>query len=144
MLLIAAGVALIWANSPIAPGYHALWHLPVSLGIGSLTVSQSLHFVINDGLMTIFFLVVSMEIRREIHEGALSNLRQASLPIIASLDGVTRCSDERREDGRRWRRRLSAQQFSESTESFSQFGASIGQVGRRRASINSGISDPQP
>ncbi|MEF0401079.1 Na+/H+ antiporter NhaA, partial [Pseudomonas aeruginosa] len=57
-------------------------------GIGSLTVSQSLHFVINDGLMTIFFLVVGMEIRREIHEGALSNLRQASLPIMAALGGV--------------------------------------------------------
>ncbi|EMR0793862.1 Na+/H+ antiporter NhaA [Pseudomonas aeruginosa] len=88
VLLIAAAVALIWANSPFAPGYHALWHLPVSLGIGSLTVSQSLHFVINDGLMTIFFLVVGMEIRREIHEGALSNLRQASLPIMAALGGV--------------------------------------------------------
>nr|HMN82513.1 Na+/H+ antiporter NhaA [Burkholderiaceae bacterium] len=69
-------------------GYHALWHLPVSFGIGSLTLSQSLHFIINDGLMTVFFLVVGMEIRREIHEGALSNLRQAGLPIMAALGGV--------------------------------------------------------
>jgi NhaA family Na+:H+ antiporter len=88
VLLIAAAVALIWANSPFAHSYHALWHLPMSLGIGNFTIAQSLHFVINDGLMTIFFLVVGMEIRREIHEGALSNLRQASLPIMAALGGV--------------------------------------------------------
>jgi len=88
VLLIAAAVALIWANSPFAGSYHALWHLPVSLGIGNSSFSQSLHFVINDGLMTVFFLVVGMEIRREIHEGALSDLRQASLPIMAALGGV--------------------------------------------------------
>src|SRR5690606_13413049 len=88
VLLIAATAALIWANSPFAHDYHALWHLPVSLGLGRFTTSQSLHFLINDGLMTIFFLVVGMEIRREIHEGALSNLRQASLPIMAALGGV--------------------------------------------------------
>lgn len=88
VLLIAAAVALIWANSSFADGYHALWHLPVSLGIGGFTFSPSLHFVINDALMTVFFLVVGMEIRREIHEGALSSLRQASLPIMAALGGV--------------------------------------------------------
>ncbi len=88
VLLIAAALALIWANSPLAGSYHALWHLPLSLGIGDITFSQSLHFLINDGLMTVFFLVVGMEIRREVHEGALSNLRQASLPIVAALGGV--------------------------------------------------------
>ena len=75
VLLIAAAVALIWANSSFADSYHALWHLPLSISIGDLTLSQSLHFIINDGLMTIFFLVVGMEIRREIHEGALSDMR---------------------------------------------------------------------
>lgn len=88
VLLIAAATALIWANSPFAHAYHALWHLPVSFGIGDFSFSRSLHFVINDALMTVFFLVVGMEIRREIHEGALSNLRQASLPIMAALGGV--------------------------------------------------------
>lgn len=88
VLLMAAAMALIWANSPFADSYHALWHLPVSVGIGGFAFSESLHFVINDGLMTIFFLVVGMEIRREIHAGALSNLRQASLPIMAALGGV--------------------------------------------------------
>ncbi|WP_144631134.1 Na+/H+ antiporter NhaA [Bordetella genomosp. 13] len=88
VLVIAAAAALIWANSPFSAGYHHFWHMPVSLGLGDLTFSQSLHFWINDGLMTLFFLVVGMEIRREIHEGALSNLRQAGLPIMAALGGV--------------------------------------------------------
>lgn len=88
VLLASAAIALIWANSPLAHGYHALWHLPVSVGIGSLLFSQSLHFWINDGLMTVFFLVVGMEIRREIHEGALSDLRQAALPLAAAFGGV--------------------------------------------------------
>ncbi|CRN08602.1 Na(+)/H(+) antiporter NhaA [Pseudomonas sp. URMO17WK12:I11] len=88
VLLIAAIAALIWANSPAAASYDALWHTPITLGIGSLVYSQSLHFWINDGLMTIFFLVVGMEIRREIHEGALSSLRQASLPMVAAMGGV--------------------------------------------------------
>ncbi|MBA6115178.1 Na+/H+ antiporter NhaA [Pseudomonas putida] len=88
VLLIAAVAALIWANSPAAHSYDALWHTPVTLGVGSLVFSQSLHFWINDGLMTIFFLVVGMEIRREIHEGALSSLRQATLPMAAAVGGV--------------------------------------------------------
>ncbi|VCU71832.1 Na(+)/H(+) antiporter NhaA [Pigmentiphaga humi] len=88
VLLFAAAVALIWANSPFAHSYHALWHVPVSIGIGSFVYAQSLHFWINDALMTVFFLVVGMEIRREVHEGALSDLRQASLPIMAAMGGV--------------------------------------------------------
>jgi len=88
VLLVAAGAALIWANSPFAHGYHALWHLPLSVGIGDFAFSRSLHFWINDALMTLFFLVVGMEIRREIHEGALSDPKQASLPIMAAIGGV--------------------------------------------------------
>jgi NhaA family Na+:H+ antiporter len=88
VLLAAAALALIWANSPAAASYHHLWHMPLTIGIGDWQVSQSLHFLINDGLMTVFFLVVGMEIRREIHEGALSSLRQATLPMAAALGGV--------------------------------------------------------
>jgi len=84
----APAVALIWANSPLAHIYHALWHLPLSVGLGSFAFSQSLHFWINDALMTVFFLVVGMEIRREIHEGALSKLTQAVLPVAAAVGGV--------------------------------------------------------
>ena len=56
VLLIAAVAALIWANSPAADSYEALWHTPLTFGVGSHVYSQSLHFWINDGLMTIFFL----------------------------------------------------------------------------------------
>ncbi|MDX3907299.1 MAG: Na+/H+ antiporter NhaA [Pigmentiphaga sp.] len=88
VLLVAAAAALIWANSPFAASYHALWHAPLTFGIGDYVVSQSLHFWINDALMTVFFLVVGMEIRREIHEGALASLRLAALPLAAALGGV--------------------------------------------------------
>jgi Na+:H+ antiporter, NhaA family len=88
LLLIAAAVALIWANSPFASSYHSLWHLLLSIGVGELAFSKPLHFWINDALMTVFFLVVGMEIRREIHEGALSKLEQAMLPVIAAIGGV--------------------------------------------------------
>src|SRR5690606_26974091 len=84
----AAAAALIWANSPLADSYHHLWHTPLSFGLGGVSFSQSLHFWINDALMTVFFLVVGMELRREMHQGALSNFRQASLPIAAALGGV--------------------------------------------------------
>jgi NhaA family Na+:H+ antiporter len=87
-LLMAAVAALLWANSPWAESYEHLWHLPVFFGLGEFSVSRPLHFWVNDALMTIFFLIVGMEIRREIHEGALSDLRQALLPIIAAIGGV--------------------------------------------------------
>lgn len=88
VLLIAAAVALLWANSPFAESYHDFWHLPVSFGIGDFVSSRSLHFWINDALMTVFFLVVGMEIRREMHEGALSKLDQAALPVAAAAGGI--------------------------------------------------------
>lgn len=88
VLLIAAAMALIWANSPFAASYKNVWHTSFSIGLGKFEFSRTIHFWINDALMTFFFLVVGMEIRREIHEGSLSNIRQAMLPIIAALGGV--------------------------------------------------------
>jgi NhaA family Na+:H+ antiporter len=77
VLLLAAAIALVWANSSASASYHALWHTPLSIGLGSQVVSQSLHFWINDALMAVFFLVVGMEIRREIHE-SVSPCRSSS------------------------------------------------------------------
>ena len=57
--------------------------MPLSLGMGEIVFSRSLHFWINDVLMTIFFLVVGMEIRREIHDGALASFKLAALPLAA-------------------------------------------------------------
>src|SRR5690606_28087511 len=88
VLLIVTAAALIWANSPAGASYQHFWHAPVTFGFGEYSISQSLHFWVNDGLMTIFFLVVGLEIRREIYEGALSNLRLAALPLAAALGGV--------------------------------------------------------
>ncbi len=88
VLLIATAIALIWANSPAAAGYDHLWHLPLSLSIGSFSISESLHFWINDALMTIFFLVVGMEIRKEMHDGTLANIKLATLPVAAAAGGA--------------------------------------------------------
>lgn len=88
VLLVMAVAALLLANSPLHAGYHDVWHAPFSIGIGGWQFSQPIHFWINDALMTVFFLVVGMEIRREMHEGALAKPRQALLPIAAALGGV--------------------------------------------------------
>ncbi|MEE4786384.1 Na+/H+ antiporter NhaA [Pseudomonas alliivorans] len=88
VLLLAALAALIWANSPVAESYEHFWHTQVTLGVGDFSVSRSLHFLVNDGLMTIFFLVVGAEIRQEIKDGALANMKLATLPLGAALGGV--------------------------------------------------------
>lgn len=87
-LLVAAAAALIWANSPFAHSYHTFWNLPLTVGVGDYVFSRSLHFWVNDALIAVFFLVVGMEIRREVHEGALSRLDQAVLPLVAATGGV--------------------------------------------------------
>lgn len=88
VLLAAALVALVWANSPWRHAYEQLWHTPISFGAGARTVSQPLHFWINDALMVVFFFVVGLEIRREIHQGELSDRRRAALPVVAALGGM--------------------------------------------------------
>jgi NhaA family Na+:H+ antiporter len=88
-LLVMTAVALAWANSPAGDAYLDFWHAPLSLGLAGFTIEQPLHFLINDGLMTVFFLVVGLEVRREIHEGALASLRLAALPLAAAIGGVT-------------------------------------------------------
>lgn len=86
VLLTAAAVALGWANSPWAAGYHALWH--AGLTVPGSTFRVDLHFLVDDVLMTLFFFVVGLEVRRELHDGTLANRRQAALPLIAALGGV--------------------------------------------------------
>lgn len=88
ILLGAAVVALTWANSPWHESYESLWHTPFSIGLGRWSIQGSLHFWINDFLMAIFFLVVGLEIKREIFEGALSGFRRAALPVAAALGGM--------------------------------------------------------
>jgi Na+:H+ antiporter, NhaA family len=88
VLLAAAAVALIWANSPWRESYAALWHLPIALRVGSFAFERDAHFWVNDGVMTIFFFVVGLEIRREIRHGELSSVRRAALPLAAAVGGM--------------------------------------------------------
>lgn len=87
-LLLAAAAALTWANTPLAHYYQALWHLPLGFGLERYLPEHDLHFWVNDGLMTVFFLVVGLEIRREIHDGSLADPKVALLPIAAAAGGV--------------------------------------------------------
>jgi NhaA family Na+:H+ antiporter len=86
--MIAAAVALIWANSPFASSYTALWQTPLTVGLGDLALSKPLILWINDGLMAIFFLVVGLEIKREILVGELREPRKALLPVVAAVGGA--------------------------------------------------------
>ncbi len=88
LLLAAAALALVWANSPWAGSYEQLLHTPLGLRLGSFSFERSLEWLINDGLMVIFFFVVGLEIRREIHCGELSEWRRAALPGAAALGGM--------------------------------------------------------
>ena len=88
LLLLAAALALAWANSPWRASYTALWQTPIGLRFGTLAFERNLGWWINDGLMVIFFFVVGLEIRREIHAGELSDLRRAALPLTAALGGM--------------------------------------------------------
>ncbi|MBS2017475.1 MAG: Na+/H+ antiporter NhaA [Deltaproteobacteria bacterium] len=88
LLLVAAAVALGWANSPWAASYVHFWHTPLGIRVGTFTFERSLEWAVNDGLMVIFFFVVGMEIRREMHHGELSEWRRAALPAAAALGGM--------------------------------------------------------
>lgn len=88
LLLVAAAVALAWANSPWSEAYLHLWHAPVGLRVGGFAIERSVEWIVNDGLMVIFFFVVGLEIRRELHHGELSELRRAALPLAAALGGM--------------------------------------------------------
>jgi Na+:H+ antiporter, NhaA family len=87
LLFGATIVALVWANSPWSASYFALWKLPLKIGRRPL-FSMDLHHWIDDGLMVLFFLVIGLEIKREIVKGELSSFRQAALPVMAALGGM--------------------------------------------------------
>jgi NhaA family Na+:H+ antiporter len=88
VLMACAVIALLWANSPWSGSYDAIWHIPFGVEIGSGGITHSLAHWINDGLMGLFFLLVGLEIKRELLVGELSSLRQASLPLFAALGGM--------------------------------------------------------
>ncbi len=89
MLLMATAIlALILANSALAGLYSHVLHMPVSINIGGWKLEKTLHHWVNDGLMTLFFFVVGLELKREILVGELADLRRAALPMIAAIGGM--------------------------------------------------------
>ena len=88
VLVASALAALIWANSPWAPSYFALWETQVGVQFGGAELSKTLGHWINDGLMAVFFFMVGLEIKREILVGELNSLGQAIVPVVAALGGM--------------------------------------------------------
>ncbi len=88
MLLIAALLALTWANSPWGDAYERFWRTPAELHLGSWVIGHDLRHWVNDGLMTLFFLVVGLEIKREFQTGELQDRQAAALPVVAAIGGM--------------------------------------------------------
>jgi NhaA family Na+:H+ antiporter len=87
-LLACTALALAWANSPWSESYHHLWERTYAIGPAAAPLTLSLHGWINDGLMALFFLLVGLELKRELLVGELASLRQAALPIAAAIGGM--------------------------------------------------------
>jgi Na+:H+ antiporter, NhaA family len=88
LLFGAAVLALIIANTPLEWLYDSLLDTPVSVQVGALKIAKPLLLWINDGLMAVFFLLVGLEIKREVTEGELSNWHRATLPAAAAMGGI--------------------------------------------------------
>ncbi|WP_200567237.1 Na+/H+ antiporter NhaA [Paraburkholderia nemoris] len=88
LLMAAAVLALIFSNSPLRHAYEDLLKIPVEVRFGSLIVAKPLLLWINDGLMAIFFLLVGLEVKREVLEGELSTPAQIVLPVVAGVGGM--------------------------------------------------------
>ncbi|WP_419769013.1 MAG: Na+/H+ antiporter NhaA [Candidatus Marinarcus sp.] len=88
ILFIATFLAVVVANSSLAEAYTALWHMPLGVTFGGSTISMDLTHWIDDGLMALFFLMVGLEIKRELICGELSSVQKASFPVVAALGGM--------------------------------------------------------
>lgn len=88
LLVFASIVALVWANSPWKASYQRLWHSEIGITVAGHSLTLDLQHWVNDGLMTIFFLVVGLEIKRELTSGHLAGRRAATLPVAAAFGGM--------------------------------------------------------
>ena len=88
VVLAAALVALVWANSPASDSYDALWNTEIGLDLGGFRLAEPLRAWINDLLMAVFFFVVGLEVKREFVHGGLRDPRAAALPIICAVGGM--------------------------------------------------------
>jgi Na+:H+ antiporter, NhaA family len=88
VLIIAAALALVWANSPFGDSYTDLWNTELTFQIGDFSFGETLKHWVDDGLMVLFFFVVGLEIKRELVVGELNDVRKASTPAVAALGGM--------------------------------------------------------
>src|SRR5437762_7948404 len=88
ILLLFAIAALVLANSPLAKTYEELWQIPLTIRIVDHSFSLTLHQWINDALMAVFFLLVGLEIKRELLVGELASAKKAALPIACAIGGM--------------------------------------------------------
>jgi Na+:H+ antiporter, NhaA family len=88
VLLASAILALVWSNSPWQHSYQQFFETHISVGFGNFVLTENRHEWINDGLMSLFFFLVGLEIKREILVGELSSLRKAAFPFMAALGGM--------------------------------------------------------
>ncbi|MBZ4488039.1 Na+/H+ antiporter NhaA [Microbacterium sp. cx-55] len=88
LMLAATVLAIVWANSPWGDGYEHLWSMPVTIGIGDMQLHSTLHSLVNDGLMTLFFFLVGLEVKRELTIGELTDRTRALVPITAAIAGL--------------------------------------------------------
>jgi NhaA family Na+:H+ antiporter len=88
VMLVAAVLALIWANAPFGETYEEFWETHIEIGVGSQVLELTLREIVNDGLMAIFFFVVGLEIKRELVLGDLRDPKRAALPVMAAVGGM--------------------------------------------------------
>jgi NhaA family Na+:H+ antiporter len=88
LLVAAAVIALVWANSPWSASYDDLWHTELTLDLGGHAITEDLRHWVNDGLMTLFFFVIGLEIKHELTNGQLTTLRSAAVPAAGALGGM--------------------------------------------------------
>jgi len=88
VLLLSTLLALALANSPWSTSFLALWDSPAGIRLGSVEISRSLKHWVNDGLMTLFFFVIALELKRELALGELRDPRVAALPVAAAIGGM--------------------------------------------------------
>jgi Na+/H+ antiporter NhaA len=88
LLLVGTVLALAWANSPWSAAYDAFWSTPASIGIGDAELTLDLRHWVNDAAMALFFLVVGLEITREVSVGELRDRRNVAAPVLGAVGGL--------------------------------------------------------